>query len=75
MLKVKSLEFSVEIRCVRFADTFLYNALSGKSLPLGGEGGALARRMRGKCPAAAPSSVTFGDSFPQEGEATDAVYP
>ena len=31
--------------------------------------------MRGKCPAVAPSSVTFGDSFPPEGEAFRAVYP
>ena len=38
-----------------------------KSLPPLGEGGALARRMRGKCPAGAPSSVTCGDSFPPRG--------
>ena len=33
-----------------------------------GEGGALARRMRGKCPEVTPSSVTYGDSFPQRGK-------
>ena len=33
-----------------------------------GEGGALARRMRGKCPGVTPSSVTCGDSFPQRGK-------
>ena len=36
--------------------------------PFLGEGGAPARRMRGKLPAGAPSSVTCGDSFPQRGK-------
>ena len=40
---------------------------SVKAFPLG-EGGALARRMRGKYPAVFPSSVTCGDSFPQRGK-------
>ena len=44
-----------------------------ESLPPLGEGGAPARRMRGKCPASTPSSVTCGDSFPQNGEAIFAV--
>ena len=39
-----------------------------ESLPPLGEGGAPARRMRGKCPASTPSSVTCGDSFPQRGK-------
>ena len=47
----------------------------GKAFPLGGKVARPARRMRGKCPAVAPSSVTFGDSFPPEGEAFRAVYP
>ena len=42
-------------------------AARGSLLPWG-EGGALARRMRGKCPVVAPSSVTCGDSFPQRGK-------
>ena len=33
------------------------------------------RRMRGKCPEGSPSSVTYGDSFPQKGEAKAAVIP
>ena len=33
-----------------------------------GEGGALARRMRGICPVVAPSSVGYADSFPQRGK-------
>ena len=45
------------------------------SLPLLGEGGALARRMRGKCLASAPSSVACGDSFPQRGEAFSSPLP
>ena len=36
--------------------------------PFFGEGGAPVRRMRGKLPAGAPSSVTCGDSFPQRGK-------
>ena len=40
-----------------------------------GEGGALVRRMRGKCPVGSPSSVTCGDSFPLRGEAKAAVCP
>ena len=39
----------------------------GKPSPWG-EGGAPARRMRGKCPESCPSSVTCGDSFPQRGK-------
>jgi hypothetical protein len=39
-----------------------------KAFPFWGEGGAPARRMRGKCPEGAPSSVTCGDSFPQRGK-------
>ena len=46
----------------------IYGRGRGKSLPPLGEGGALARRMRGKCPASAPSSVTCGDSFPRRGK-------
>ena len=38
-----------------------------KPSPLGGRWRGT-RRMRGKCPAVAPSSVTFGDSFPQRGK-------
>ena len=39
-----------------------------ESLPLGGKVARPARRMRGKYPAVAPSSVTCGDSFPQRGK-------
>ena len=45
----------------------LYGRALQKPSPWG-EGGAPARRMRGKCPADAPSSVTCGDSFPQRGK-------
>ena len=58
-----------------------------KPSPLGGRWRGT-RRMRGECPAVAtnqpvllqypqnsPSSVTYGDSFPPEGEAKIAVYP
>ena len=38
----------------------------GKPSPLGGRLRGT-RQMRGICPAVAPSSVTFGDSFPQGG--------
>ena len=40
-----------------------------------GEGGAPARRMRGKCPAGSPSSVTCGDSFPQRGKPLRRAFP
>ena len=39
----------------------------GKAFPLGGRWRGT-RRMRGKCPVDAPSSVTCGDSFPQRGK-------
>ena len=38
-----------------------------KPSPLGGRWRGT-RRMRGKCPVVAPSSVTYGDSFPQRGK-------
>ena len=47
---------------------FLCSGLLRESLFPLGEGGAPARRMRGKLPADAPSSVTCGDSFPQRGK-------
>ena len=40
----------------------------GTPSPFFCEGGAPVRRMRGKLPAGAPSSVTCGDSFPQRGK-------
>ena len=72
--RVESGEFRVEIRCVRFADTFFIHCPVGrgdptppkKPSPFGGRWRGT-RRMRGKCPAVAPSSVTCGDSFPQGG--------
>ena len=39
---------------------------NAKAFPLGGRWRGT-RRMRGKCPIVAPSSVTCGDSFPQRG--------
>ena len=42
----------------------------GKALPPWGKVARFARRMRGNCPAVAPSSVTFGDSFPRGGSHT-----
>ena len=39
-----------------------------KAFSLGEKVARPARRMRGKCPAVAPSSVTYGDSFPQRGK-------
>ena len=64
-----------------------YVVATAKAFPLGGRWRGM-RRMRGKCPGdttnqpvllqllqRSPSSVTCGDSFPQKGEAIDAVYP
>ncbi len=63
-MRVESGELRVKIWCVRFADTVFY----GESLPLWGKVARPARRMRGKYPGVAPSSVTCGDSFPRRGK-------
>ena len=46
----------------------------GKAFPLGGRWRGT-RRMRGKCPEVAPSSVGCADSFPQRGGAIHTVSP
>ena len=64
MMRVESGELRVKIRCVRDADIFYIAQMPS---PFGGRWRGT-RRMRGKCPGVAPSSVTFGDSFPQRGK-------
>ena len=49
---------------VRLADTVYMD----KAFPLWGKVARPERRMRGKYPGVAPSSVTCGDSFPQRGK-------
>ena len=49
------------------AASFLFCRITQKPSPWGGRWRGT-RRMRGKLPAVAPSSVTCGDSFPQRGK-------
>ena len=65
-MRVESLECRVKIRCVRASGHIFYYRAE-KPSPFGGRWRGT-RRMRGICPAVAPSSVTCGDSFPRRGK-------